>query len=233
MSDPLKPRSLTLACFSPQVILATFVVEASLGIYALWKYRKTAYGKVAAALLLFLSGFQLSELYICGGGASEFWTRFGYVCTAFLPALGIDYIERVTQKKIYTVFAYATAVAFALIIAFYPGLFPLSTCTGMFVAFATDYSGFDIVYPLYYLTALFLGIGLAAVAREKTNLKQVMNWILVAYASFMVPTMFVYLYYAITFSAFSSILCGFAILFALVFSAKVLPLTSKLKPSIL
>lgn len=224
-----RQSGVTLACFSPLVIFLSFAIEALLGVFALWRYRKSVLGRLVAVFLFLLAGFQISELFICGGASSEFWTRFGYACTAFLPVVGIDLIERMTGKRVYTTLGYAMAASFTVIITSYPNLFQLSECTGKFVAMQATYSGFEILYLVYYLAALLLGVGLAYEARNKKALRPIMNWLIIGYASFMIPTFLLNVFVSTTRVGIGSILCGFAVIVACIMAGKVLPLMEKAK----
>ncbi len=220
--------STTLRCFSPEVILATFALEFLLAVYAWWRYRLTAFGRLSSIFLLLLAGFQLSEYAICQGADPALWTRLGFVCTAFLPILGIDFVTRLRRMKYPMVWGYALASAFSVVLLLSPGLFGAAECTGRFVAFRTASAGFDALYATYYLAVLFLGIGLAwqGLAQPGAH-RRALIWILVGYAAFMLPTFAVYFLTAFGSPSVASVLCGFAVLMAIILVLRILPLAHR------
>lgn len=218
-------RPTTLRCFSPEVILATFVIEFVLAIYVWWRYRLTTFGRLSSIFLLLLAGFQLSEYAICQGADASLWTRIGFVCTAFLPILGIDFVTRLRRMTYSIVWGYALASAFSVVMLLYPGLFGAAECTGQYVAFRTSSIGFDALYATYYLATLFLGIGLAwqGLKQPRAN-RGALTWILIGYAAFMLPTFAVYFLTAFGSASVASVLCGFAVFLAIILVVRILPL---------
>ncbi len=76
----------------------------------------------------------------------------------------------------------------------------------------------------YYIGFLLIGVGKIIAALMTTNkYTSELFWMLVAYLSFIVPTIFVYAYFADTRAAVPSIMCGFAIFMALILVLKVIP----------
>ena len=62
-----KFRKPKLYCFSPPVMIATFVIEVSLAIYTLWRYKLNPVTRLTVALLVCLAIFQLAEYNVCEG----------------------------------------------------------------------------------------------------------------------------------------------------------------------
>ncbi|KAA0206122.1 hypothetical protein EDM68_03165 [Candidatus Uhrbacteria bacterium] len=221
-------RRTTLRCFSSEVVLATFALEFLLAVYVWWRYRLTVFGRLSAIFLLLLAGFQLSEYAICRGADPALWTRIGFVCTAFLPILGIDFVTRLRRMKYSMVWGYALAGAFSVVMLLYPGLFGAAECTGRFVAFDTTGIGFDILYATYYLATLFLGIGLAWQGLKQPGAnRKALIWILIGYAAFMLPTFAVYFLASFGNASVASVLCGFAALMAVILVWRILPLAHR------
>lgn len=127
------------------------------------------------------------------------------------------------------VWGYALAAAFSLVMALYPGLFGAATCTGQFVAFHTANPGFDVLYTVYYATTLFMGVGFAWQGWRAASgpYRRALLWILTGYLAFMVPALLIYAFVTLGKVAFASVLCGFAIVLAVILALKVLPLTHR------
>lgn len=217
--------SLTLHCFSPAVILFTCVVETALAIYSAFWYRASRFGRLATLFFLLLAGFQFSELMICRGADPNVWARFGFVCTAILPAIGVEFVSIITKRGLPTRFFYGMAGVFCLILIMKNGLFTSSACTGRFVEFNLGWPLLTWSYMLYYLLTLFYGIGVLWEAyMQKRGHQATVFWMLIGYAIFMLPTMVVYIVAPFMREGFPSMLCGFALLLAFVLAFKVLPL---------
>lgn len=213
-----------LYCFSPAVILITFTIEAALAVYTWFRYRASRFGRLSAAFLALLSVFQVSELFICHGAPEVFWARVGFIATAFLPIIGIDMIYTLVKRPAPVALGYALATAFGLMMAFMPNAIQGASCTGRFVAFTGQLTELDITYGLYYLTTLLWGIGLIIQSLQtKQAARNALVWLLIGYLSFMLPTMGLYIFVVASHSGLGSILCGFAILLALIHVLKVLP----------
>ena len=54
-------------CFSPPVMLATFIIEFGFAFYSIWRYKMTTISRLVVAMLFALGSFQLAEYMICGG----------------------------------------------------------------------------------------------------------------------------------------------------------------------
>jgi hypothetical protein len=217
-----KGTSVTLSCFSPPVILLTFAIEAGLAIYTWWKYRASRFGKLSVIFLALLSLFQISEWFICQGQPDIFWSRVGFVATAFLPILGLDFISILAKKKYPVWLGYIFAAAFSFVFVFLPNAFTAAQCTGKFVVFQGGSGGLDILYGAYYIITLALGVCLIIHAlRHKTPHRKALAWLLTGYLVFITPTVVIYFLAVSTQGGVSSILCGFAILIAVIHVAKV------------
>ncbi len=68
-----KEERVTLNCFSPPVMLATFIIEMILAIYVFIKSLKAKSDFAIVLVLLFLAIFQLSEYQICEGTDLLVW----------------------------------------------------------------------------------------------------------------------------------------------------------------
>lgn len=206
------------------VVLATFLIEVALAFYAWWRYRSTRFGRLSIAFLFLLAGFQLSEYLICLGSPWAFWSRIGFICTTFLPIIAIDFIFDLRRQRRSMVWGYALALAFSAVIALYPALFQEAVCNGKFVTFKTSLLSFDLAYLLYYLTTLFIGIGLAYKGlKEKNANRQALIWLLIGYAVIIIPTFLVYALNYIGSFGIASVLCGFAVFLALILAFRILP----------
>jgi hypothetical protein len=83
------------------------------------------------------------------------------------------------------------------------------------------------LYGFYYWGFLLLGIweSLEKLASLKRNAasRNILQWLIVAYLSFMAPMGMVYIFSPISRNAVASIMCGFAVFLALILALKIVP----------
>jgi len=214
----------TFTCFSPGVMISTFLIEIILAIYVYLKYKMTAFSRLIILLLIFLATFQLAEYQICTGNYSELWTKIGFVSITFLPALGLQLISLVTESKKFLKLGYILMVGFILFFIFYPTAINGAVCGGNYIIFNTHHI-ISWLYAAYYLGFLLIGI-LESAKYLQHNRNQAAKWMLAGYISFTLPMTIIYLMFPEARSAIPSIMCGFAIFLALILAFKVAPLSS-------
>lgn len=228
-----KPGSTQLNCFSPPVMLATFAIETVLALYTLWRYKLDSFARLAVAMLGFLALFQLSEYFVCGGMGltAEHWARTGYVAITMLPPLGLHMLylimKRPGRRLVYA--AYASAAAFIAFFLGYGDAFTGYQCTGNYVIFQlATHSG--MLYGMYYygwlLAVLVLGWRWTQRLKPtKANLPSILGAraLMVGYLVFLVPTAIANTVKPETRRGIPSIMCGFAVLFAVILTVYILP----------
>lgn len=223
-----------LWCFSPPVMLATFAVELGLLMYALWRYKLTKVTRLAVAMLGFLAVFQLAEYMVCGGAGldARAWSRIGHVAITLLPALGIHFVYALAgaSNKLVVGAGYTLAAAFAVYFLLSPGAIVGSQCMGNYVIFHVPETTV-VLYSLYYYGLLLVGIGiawwLARTARPQSA--KALYAFIVGYLLFLLPTTTANIINPSTISGIPSIMCGFAVLLALVIGFWILPATVPIK----
>lgn len=213
----------TFFCFTPLVSLATFLIELTLAIYVIHRYGFNKVSRIAAGILLLLGVFQLAEYMICMGGNPQLWSKIGTSSIAILPVMALHLVTLLTRKSKWTETGYFFG---ALIVGaiFFLEVPILPECTGKFVAlkFTTT---FDLIFNVYY--AIFLFIALEMIVRTWRSHKgknSGLFWALMIYASFLVPTALVYIFIATARTGVPSIMCGFAVIGAIILVFKELPL---------
>lgn len=229
-------------CFSPNVTLATFILEWVFALWAWLKFRMSLFGRLSITLLFLLGLYQLSEFAVCRGGNPLDWSRLGFAVVAFLPAIGMHlisildlhhpgntHVERVTT--ILVPLGYILASIWALVFLLEPGAIRSAICLPRFIQYGHGLR-FWHWFSVYYATMLVWAlVALAAIYERAINpLRSVSGWLAVGYLSFIVPTYLVIFIIPTMYPGFPSVLCGFAIFFAIIIVKKVLPLYHQLKP---
>lgn len=213
----------TFYCFTPLVTLITFIIEVVLAFYVFLRYRKSLSGKLSVIFLLLLGIFQLSEYSICGNGHSLIWSKIGYLAITFLPILALHSVSLVTKKSRLLKPGYIIATILAVIILVVPGIFLNVSCTGKYLVFDTS-DTFEYFYAIYYLGFLSIGLLKAFYSWVRgIGDRYLAKWITIGYLLFLVPTLILYIFVSSTKAAVPSIMCGFALLVAIVLVGKLLP----------
>ncbi len=241
MSEDDKPTgSMQFNCFSPPVMIATMIVETVLAVYTVWRYRWDKITRMVAVTLVTLAGFQLAEYMVCTGHGfrGEQWSRIGFVLITLLPPLGIHILHELAGKPGRRVVAgaYATAAAFIALFLIDSSAFIGHQCTGNYVIFQLDRQAGN-GYSVYYFGWLLAGIGLGmrwadelraegGKAHDKLRSVQAMS---IGYLVFLVPTALANVISPSVRRGIPSVLCGFAVLFALILSLYILPRAAKVK----
>ena len=228
-----KPQnSNTLYCFSPAVMVITIMIEFGLVGWILSKYVLRTPQRLIVALLILLAAFQIAEFNVCTVHPIQLlWSRLGYAFITTLPALSLDLVIRLRgNARLHPLadFGYAMAAIFIIGFSFLPSAFNSGVCIGNYVIFLLT-EPLSAFYGLYYLGLEILGLVLSFLPEVKAKAKNqsALRWIGIAYLTLMIPSFIIYIILPATRIAIPSIMCGFAVLFALIITLKVAPLMSK------
>ncbi len=228
-------KSNTLLCFSPPVMLATFLIEIAFAFYVIWRYKMTVITRLVVTILACLATFQASEYMICGGMGIHggTWSRLGYSAITLLPPLGIHLVLSIAKKRnsALLVTAYASAVAFVAFYAFATMAISGQTCYANYAVFNT-HAASSMPYGIYYYGWLFVGVGLALhyASTLKSHAKALRSLAL-GYCAFIIPTSAVNMIDPNTISGIPSIMCGFAVILAFILVGRVAPESIALRSS--
>lgn len=222
-----------LYCFSPPVMLATFIIEFAFAFYVIWRYKTSTTKKLVVAILVALGAFQLSEYMICGGlGLTHIdWARAGYGFITLLPALGIHLVVTLAGKKMPLLVgaAYFSCAAFLLFYLLSINSVTSEACYANYAVFNTQ-EGSGWPFGVYYYSWLFIGTWLAWHFGEQDKDRQkVLRSMSLGYVAFILPTAFFNIIKPETVSAIPSIMCGFAVLLAFTLTLKVMPNAGEVK----
>jgi hypothetical protein len=223
-------KSNTFYCFSPPVMIATFLIEMSFALYAIWRYQLNKLTRLLVATLVFLAIFQFIEYFVCTTGNSYggILSRVGYISITMLPPLGIHIIatlKKFRYDKQLVVAAYASAALFISWFLFFSSSLTSHVCQGNYVIFHVK-QGAVLLYALYYYGFVIGGLLLSAILASKTTkskTKQALYGMSLGYAGFIVPTTTANILDSSTIAGIPSIMCGFAVILALVIVLIVLP----------
>jgi len=178
-----------------------------------------------------LAIFQLAEYNICEtawGIDSLSWARVGHVAITLLPPLGLHLATRIAgqKKPILITLAYVSAAVFSGIFLFVgPGL-TSQQCLGNYVIF--DMAPWAIwPYTIYYYGWLCVTVGYAvktASQQKQVAIRKALYVLAVGYLTFILPTTAVNIIDPSTLAGIPSIMCGFAVVLALLLTIGTVPL---------
>jgi hypothetical protein len=216
-----------LYCFSPPAMLATFIIELILAVYTLIRYKSSLVRNLSVGLLICLAIFQLAEYNTCGrfGIQAAAWSSIGFVAITLLPPLAVHLIQAMSKRglKLIHWLAYASSVPW-LIFFVQPSTFSGHVCAGNYAIFqlADHFGGW---YFAYYYLWLFVGLGMALffAFSAKKKMQEALILQTVGYLVFLLPTALTNTVKPSTIAGLPSIMCGFAVLYALILVFGILP----------
>jgi hypothetical protein len=211
-------------------MLATIVIEVACAAYTFIRYKLTPQSRLAVALLVGLALFQLAEFNVCEGAwgvNSLTWARIGYVAITLLPPLGLHLATRIAKQKqtLLVVTAYLSAAVFACIFLFVGHGMQSQQCLGNYVIFTIAPWAVK-PYALYYYGWLFVSVVYAwRVGKTMASAKKrkALYTLAIGYLAFIVPTTAANLLDHATLAGIPSIMCGFAVILAIVLTGIVIP----------
>jgi hypothetical protein len=221
-------RGPVLLCFSPPVMIATIVIELAL---ALWVFSRFALGtsrRLIVVILACLAAFQLAEFNVCGSTTPDLiWSRIGYVFITLLPPLALHLIMRLRRGRWRPLVAvsYVVGSAFALAFVFLPTALNRGICAGNYVIFRLAQPLSDY-YSYYYMGLVALGLVMAFWPTKSLGARRrsALRWTAIGYIAFTLPTVIITYLLPFTRLGIPSIMCGFAVILAIIFGLKVAPL---------
>jgi hypothetical protein len=227
----MKEKSTTLYCFSPPVMVATFLIETVLLLYVLIRYKWSTLTGLIACILALLATFQMAEYQVCsnGGGISHA-SRIGFIAITFLPAIGIHIISIISNKlsKYFVWLSYSAAMGFSLIFGLGKSAFDSYACGGNYAIFHLTHKLGGVFFAYYYfLLVAGILVSLYASIRSNKKTRQILMYFIFGYLVLLIPTGLVNAINPQTINGIPSIMCGFAIVYALVLASGVAPLTLK------
>ena len=215
-------------------MVLTIVIEISLLLYTVWRYKLNKLSRLVSAMVLLLAVFQLAEFRVCRGDSGLVqWSHLGYVAITLLPPLGIHIIKTIQGKKdsVVVYASYTTAAAFITYFALTANSLGTHACLGNYVIFQIN-SKLTWVYAVYYYGWVITGLLTSLYYAERSKAvmqKQAMYCFVAGYCAFLLPTTTVNLIDRATLDGIPSIMCGFAVLFAVITVIWVMPRVGTLK----
>jgi hypothetical protein len=114
-------------CFTPQVSIATALIEFGVAIY-LWHKIKDNKSLTPIPIFIAILGlYQFTEFMLCTTTNPVFWARIGFAAYTFLPAVGMHLVFNMKKKKLGRLI-YLFPTVFGVFAIFYPNFILYSSC---------------------------------------------------------------------------------------------------------
>lgn len=207
-------------CFTPTISFTIFAIEWILGFIVLsWMPKKgnvrAVYG--LAAVILFVLGFyQFTQYMFCISGNFILWGTIGFLTYNFLPAIGVHFGHSLLKKKSNIVWIYVIPIVFSFIAILTPNFVSMGSCDRYYIT--VEHSWHDtmsLLYGAYYFGFIAYMIYLLNFELKKSKSDSAALVGLIGILSFTIPTFILVIIFPALNIAFPSILCEFALLFAI------------------
>jgi len=208
--------------YSPALSIATAACELAAAAWALRGPGRREILRPVAAILVFLAGYQLIEVFVCARPDQVFWARAAFADVVWLPPLGWLVLLRLAPPR-RRVWRYVTAGAFAIAGFFSiwvfadPTFVTGSVCQAVFASYTHPTLMLE-AYGAFYHVGLWgmIGGGIAALTaleakRERAHVAD----FLYGTVAFVVLALTTEVVYAPARDATPSIMCHYALFLAL------------------
>jgi hypothetical protein len=219
-----KSSDVTFYCFTPVISLTTFFIEFLLALYVLFKYKLTKFAGLTVLTLLCLGTFQLTEFLICKSIYGDLATKMGYIAITLLPALGVHSITTITRKNnLMVASSYICALLLVAGVIFIPDINLRTSCMPFYVDVHVS-SWYSLLHSAYYTFYVLGGIYIIwnSLRKHIGDAKEE-KWLIFSYAIFLIPSEGLFLLRLIASSAIPSVMCGFAVLAAIILVFVIMP----------
>lgn len=210
-------------------MIITVIIELLSFFYVIYRYKLNAVTRLVALTLLLLATFQLAEFNVCDGTSADIFMRLGFVAITILPALGLHLISKIAKRRFLPllILADTLCIGFILLFGLQESVFLEHICGGNYAIFtiANKVGG---SFFAYYYALLFIGIGLSLYYAHSASrrIKRALLLQVVGYLSFLLPTGIVNMINPTTLEGIPSIMCGFAVLYAIILVFGIVPAVS-------
>lgn len=215
-------------------MIATFAIEIGLLLYTVIRYRMSPATRIVAATLFCLAFFQFAEFNVCEGtdGLNELYSRLGFIAITLLPPLGIHLVRTISGRgpKLLVWAAYLSALIFIVTFGFHDAAFQSNVCAGNYAVFQLMPNLGGLFFGYYYFW-LLIGIGMCLYygINGPQKVREALALQAFGFLSFVLPTGIVNAINPDTINAIPSVMCGFAVIYALVLVFGITPRILKQK----
>lgn len=207
-----------MLAYSPNLSLATAVFELGAAAWALNSPGRPAVLRTTAAILIFLAGYQLLEVLVCGQPGESLWPRLAYADVIWLPALGCSLVVRLARPRsphwrTASQVGLVVAGGFALWVFVDPLFVTGSVCQAVIAAYTNPSSAYELYGAAYHigLGGMMFG-GVAAMTHVADPVDRAhLGDVVMGTVGFVVPSLLTQVLVPEAVDAMPSVMCHYAL----------------------
>lgn len=201
------------------ISLLIFCIELLL-LINVWIFSKNKFKNLLLILLSLLASYQLFEFLICGLNFYEpFIVYLAFVIISYLPPLGLLLVMKINNIKLkQSGLIFSPAIFFTLFYFFTHKQFVVKKCTVLYVSY---HYPLGFLYGLFYYLPMLIAVVMLihnTLKSKSQSIKKENLTLLFGYFAFTIPMGIALLVYSEYLNAIESLLCKFALVFAVVIS---------------
>lgn len=208
--------------YSPGLAIATALFEIAVAVWALRGPGNRSIIRTTAGILALLASYQLIEVGICANSAAAgFLPRLAFIAVTWLPPLGLLLIAKLQQPRSRMTYgnAYsmlAAALGIVVWIALDRGFVSSSVCSALFARYTNPMPRFILYSGFYWLGLLGMIVhsGYGVRTCHDPHRRRLLFQVFAGTLAFVVPSMIVSSYVRPVEGALPSVMCHFALIFA-------------------
>ncbi|MBS3076363.1 hypothetical protein J4481_01320 [Candidatus Pacearchaeota archaeon] len=213
-------------CFTPAVSLSIAIIEWILTTIILIFFKRTNFRMYFAWIIYVLGFYQFTEFMLCTSNNAFLWAKLGFITYTLLPALVLHSVLRISGKNMKVFGIYLIPFAFSLLAIINSNFITGAKCTAVFVQVRLALienpgllqSSVSWIYMAYYFGFIVLALAfiLKDYLHQKNKIKRKIRIIaFIGTIMMLVPTLLLMVVLPHFNAGFPSVLCGFALFFAI------------------
>lgn len=211
-----------MSAYTPILSITTAVFETAAAVWTFANRGRKQFTVPCGIILLLLAGYQIAETIACSNEAWSLAARIGFLDILWLPALGVFLVLRLSNLRVGIKAAissayFAAAAAMAVWILLEPDFVNLSVCSVVFAKYANArplYTWFGIYYQ-FGLASMLIGSAAVMAGMDDDVRRRHLADLLMGTLCFVLPSLLIDISVPEARGALPSIMCHFALIFAL------------------
>jgi len=209
--------------YSPVLAIGTAIFEVSVAVWALRGPGRKPIIRTTSAILLLLAAYQIVEVLVCSRTSMHgFMPQMAFIVVTWLPPLGLLLIAQLSPSQSqlnYAISYFMLAVALSIVIwiALDERFVSDSVCNVVYAKYSNPTPRLRIYTWFYWLGLLGMIVlpVLGVRSSDDPNQQRLLKFVLIGSLGFIVPGVIVTHFVAPAQGALPSIMCHFALVFAI------------------
>jgi hypothetical protein len=213
---------MSMNSYSPVLSIATALIEITAAVWVFSGRGRRRFTRPAGLILLLLAGYQIAEAVACSNTTGSSAARAGFLDILWLPVVGVILVFRLSDLPKRTVAVLssglvAVAVCLAVWILLEPDFARVSVCTVVLARYENPEPLYRVFGAFYHSGIACMLIGSATIMAGLSDevRRRHLADILIGTLSFVLPAMLLQVIVPAARGALPSLMCHFALIFAL------------------